>query len=61
MDMASAAEHCREEAAKIRALAESTKDFTSRQQLLDLAAQYEELARLAEQRQIGGDPPSGSD
>ena len=61
MGMARGAAYYREEAAKLRALAPSTNDPIIRQQLLDLIAEYEELAKLAEQRQGGGGPQSGSD
>ncbi len=61
MGRASVAAHFREQAAKTRALAESAKGPTTLQQLLDLAADYEKLAELAEQREAGRGSPSDSD
>ncbi len=57
--MASVAAHYREQAAKTRWFAKAAKDPISRNQFLDLAAEYDALAERAEQRQVGHASPSG--
>ena len=61
MRMASIAAFYRKQGAKTRVLVESAKDPTTRQQLLDLAAEYDKLAERAEQRQVRRGSPSDSD
>jgi hypothetical protein len=49
-------EHWRERAKKARALAEDMADSVSKEKMLDLAANYEHLAKRAEDRRSGKNP-----
>jgi hypothetical protein len=49
-------EHWRKRAAEARALAETFTDKQARERMLEVAAGYERLARLAEERARAKDP-----
>lgn len=46
-------EHWRERAKEVRAMAEDMADPASKQKMLDVAADYEHLAKRAEDRRTG--------
>ena len=48
------ASHYREQAAKMRKFAEEAANEPTREQLLKVAAEYEKLAKRAEQREANG-------
>ncbi len=49
-------EHWRDRAKEARALAEDMADPVSKEKMLDLAANYEHLAKRAEDRRSGKNP-----